>query len=60
MFLREEHFLEGTIWNSRGWTMQEQVLARRNLYFTDEQVYWACSDATFFKGSFCELNYPRF
>ncbi|KAF2804646.1 HET-domain-containing protein [Mytilinidion resinicola] len=59
-FLREEHYLEDTTWNRRGWTMQERVLARRSLIFTDEQVYWACSDATFFEDSFCELAFPRF
>ncbi|KAL7896369.1 heterokaryon incompatibility domain-containing protein [Trichoderma sp. SZMC 28014] len=34
-----------TIWNSRGWTFQEAILARRILFFTEEQVYWSCKCA---------------
>jgi Heterokaryon incompatibility protein (HET) len=28
----------------RGWFLQERVLARRTIYFTDEQTYWECGD----------------
>jgi hypothetical protein len=30
-------------WNSRGWTYQEGILARRRLLFTDTQVYFQCN-----------------
>ncbi|KAK4034646.1 tol protein [Parachaetomium inaequale] len=30
-------------WNSRGWTYQEGLLARRRLVFTDTQVYFQCN-----------------
>ena len=30
-------------WNSRGWTYQEGLLARRQLVFTDSQVYFQCA-----------------
>ncbi|KAF2670376.1 HET-domain-containing protein, partial [Microthyrium microscopicum] len=30
------------IWNTRGWTMQEKLLSKRLLLFTDEQVYFKC------------------
>jgi len=33
------------IWNTRGWTFQEKVLAKRLLLFTDFQVYFRCSEA---------------
>ncbi|KAL6907209.1 heterokaryon incompatibility protein domain-containing protein [Trichoderma evansii] len=37
--------LERTKWNSRGWTFQEAMLARRILFFTEKQVYWSCRHA---------------
>lgn len=43
---REDN-VEVSIWNSRGWTMQERMLSRRNLIFSDEQVMWVCDGAVF-------------
>lgn len=40
--------LEGSqslVWNTRGWTFQEKILAKRILLFTDFQVYYRCSEA---------------
>lgn len=40
--------LEGSkslIWNTRGWTFQEKILAKRLLLFTESQVYYKCSEA---------------
>ncbi|KAL5312844.1 hypothetical protein ACEPPN_019270 [Leptodophora sp. 'Broadleaf-Isolate-01'] len=35
--------LRGTgILETRGWTLQEQVLSRRMLIFTEDEVYWTC------------------
>ena len=36
---------QSLIWNTRGWTFQEKVLAKRLLLFTDFQVYFRCSEA---------------
>ncbi|PVG00464.1 HET-domain-containing protein [Serendipita vermifera] len=47
-----QNHLAQTTWNSRGWTMQERVLSRRVLAFTDEQVHFACQ-----KAIFCEESY---
>jgi hypothetical protein len=33
-------------WVTRGWTMQEKILSKKTLIFTDQQVYWNCSAAT--------------
>ncbi|KAF5010364.1 hypothetical protein FDECE_3480 [Fusarium decemcellulare] len=38
--------LHNSIWNTRGWTFQEFVLARRSLVFTDSQIYWCCRAGT--------------
>ncbi|KAJ3547792.1 hypothetical protein NM208_g1319 [Fusarium decemcellulare] len=35
--------LDGPL-NKRGWVLQERVLARRTIYFTDKQIYWECGD----------------
>lgn len=29
-------------WSTRGWTLQEKVLSRRVIAFTDEQLLWSC------------------
>ncbi|KAF7559255.1 hypothetical protein G7046_g4897 [Stylonectria norvegica] len=38
-----KHVLEGTL-TQRGWVLQERALARRTVYFTDQQIYWECGD----------------
>lgn len=30
--------------SKRGWVFQERALARRTIFFTDNQIYWECSD----------------
>ena len=32
-------------WNTRAWTFQEKLLSRRILLFTDQQVYFKCSES---------------
>jgi Heterokaryon incompatibility protein (HET) len=32
-----------SVWNTRGWTYQEGLLARRRLLFTESQVYFQCT-----------------
>lgn len=41
----------GTTLQSRGWTFQERVLARRMLHFGEHELAWECSTATD-----CECN----
>ncbi|KAK1919321.1 hypothetical protein P3342_009045 [Pyrenophora teres f. teres] len=36
--------IRDTKWRTRGWTYQEAVLSRRCLLFTDQQVYFACTN----------------
>ncbi|KAK7177758.1 TOL-like protein [Paraphaeosphaeria sporulosa] len=35
--------------NTRAWVMQEQVLSRRTIYFSSNQIYWECGE-----GVYCE------
>lgn len=35
--------IQSSKWSSRGWTFQEAALSRRNLVFTDDQVYFECN-----------------
>lgn len=32
-------------WETRGWTMQEKILSRKRLIFTEHQIYWQCPQA---------------
>lgn len=42
--LRHPHItIQSSRWSTRGWTFQESALSRRNLAFTDEQVYFECN-----------------
>lgn len=36
-----QHVLNSPL-SQRGWVLQERVLARRTIYFTDTQTYWEC------------------
>lgn len=36
-----EDVLESSL-SKRGWVLQERALARRTIYFTDNQTYWEC------------------
>lgn len=44
-------------WNSRGWTYQEALLSRRNLVFTNSQVYFRCRQALWLEGLTRQLGY---
>ncbi|TGJ87796.1 hypothetical protein E0Z10_g904 [Xylaria hypoxylon] len=35
--------IEGTL-NKRGWVLQERALARRTIYFANNQTYWECGE----------------
>jgi hypothetical protein len=38
-----KHVLEGSL-NRRGWVLQERALARRTVYFTENQAYFECGN----------------
>ncbi|KAM7214003.1 Heterokaryon incompatibility protein (HET) domain containing protein [Rhypophila decipiens] len=60
LFNQNDHYLEHTSWNDRGWTMQERVMSRRVLVFMPEQVHWICREATFCEESYFENETLRF
>ncbi|KAG2146877.1 heterokaryon incompatibility protein-domain-containing protein [Suillus bovinus] len=41
--------LASSVWNTRCWTYQESALSRRQIYFTEHQVYFQCR-----RDVFCE------
>lgn len=49
-----------SIWESRGWTMQEKVLSKRLLIFTEHQVFYHCNSATWSEDSIWEHKDPYF
>jgi tetratricopeptide (TPR) repeat protein len=38
--------LDSSVWDSRGWVLQEQLLSRRCIYFTSDWVYFQCGRQT--------------
>ncbi|KAF3763016.1 hypothetical protein M406DRAFT_73671 [Cryphonectria parasitica EP155] len=57
-FNRRDEDADISTWNTRGWTLQERALSRRNLIFTREQVLWACDGAYFCEESSFEHPIP--
>jgi hypothetical protein len=53
------HYLEDSVWLTRGWTFQEMIFSRRALIFTKEQVYWECQTATWCEDGFWETKKSR-
>lgn len=43
-------------WATRGWTLQEGLLARRRLVFTDMRVYYQCTQSHRIEGLFAEFR----
>ncbi|KAJ3559939.1 hypothetical protein NPX13_g9471 [Xylaria arbuscula] len=48
--------LSTSVWNSRGWTFQEGLLARRLLVIFDSQIYWSCHTAAYCEDMFTEFD----
>jgi len=49
--------LSASVWDHRGWTLQEKALSRRLLIFTPSQVYWHCNKAICAEDT--RLEFPR-
>lgn len=45
--------VEKSVLASRGWVLQERMLARRTLFWTDDGLFWSCKEM---KASECETN----
>lgn len=49
--------MQGSPWESRGWTLQEKVFSNRLLIFTESQAFYHCSEATWFEDTVLELRH---
>lgn len=38
-----KELIEGSTWSSRAWTLQEEYLSPRIVYWTPQRMYWSCS-----------------
>lgn len=47
--------IQDSVWNSRGWTLQEGLLAKRRLVFTDTQCYMQCQEVHYHE----DIRSPR-
>ena len=45
-----QHAIEASRWKQRAWTLQESILARRRLVFTEDQVYFECNAMNCWEG----------
>lgn len=41
-----DKYVEGSVWNTRGWTFQERLLSRRVLHFSETVVVFECRAGT--------------
>ena len=51
---RAKPYIGTSVWDTRGWTLQERFLAARALVFTQNQVYWECDLAFWCEDSYRE------
>jgi hypothetical protein len=49
---------ESAVWDKRGWTLQEKVLSKRLMVFTDDQVFFQCQEALWYEDTILE-NFDR-
>lgn len=43
-------------WSQRAWTMQEDVLSKKRLIFTKQQIYWSCWSASWLEETYTETK----
>ncbi|KAK0716335.1 heterokaryon incompatibility protein-domain-containing protein [Lasiosphaeris hirsuta] len=48
--------LAASVWDHRGWTLQEKALSRRLLIFTPSQAYWHCNKTVYAEDTRLELS----
>jgi Heterokaryon incompatibility protein (HET) len=53
------HYTEGTVWASRGWTLQERVPTKRAIIVMKEQVLWACGKSSWAEETYSETSLAR-
>jgi len=53
-----DNVLGRSVWETRGWTLQEKFFSKRLLFFTPYQVYYQCPDALWAED--CVLEPPGF
>lgn len=51
-----EDILSSCTWRSRAWTYQEEILSRRCMYFTPDEVFFACGKVTWREAYAYECN----
>lgn len=56
--LRTRPELPHSTWSTRGWTLQEDILSRRCVYFTDHQIFYECALSHFCESTILESDDP--
>lgn len=56
LFYHKPSSFEGSSYNERGWTFQENIFAKRRLVFTDGLLRWTCECAAWVEESFRDLS----
>ncbi|OAL47988.1 HET-domain-containing protein [Pyrenochaeta sp. DS3sAY3a] len=51
--------MDQSLWNTRGWTLQESLLGRRKLVFTQTQVHWECCEEVWCEDKNLEFSMYR-
>lgn len=45
-----------SVWDTRGWTLQEKALSKRLLVFTSSQAYWLCNATVYAEDTNLEIS----
>ncbi|KAF6804480.1 hypothetical protein CMUS01_14840, partial [Colletotrichum musicola] len=60
VFVGLDQLLQSTVYQSRAWTFQEQLLCRRALFFVDNQVFFRCRQHTLSERTLQDIRNPQF
>jgi hypothetical protein len=56
---RSRQAINTSLWNSRAWTFQEKIFSRRCLVFSDDQVYFTCSQEAWCEDTHAETLFTH-
>jgi hypothetical protein len=43
-FIKGDEAVNDTVWNTRGWTLQERIMAPRKVMFCEQKTIWECRE----------------
>nr|POE46976.1 hypothetical protein CFP56_00308 [Quercus suber] len=58
MKTNDRFVIDGSRWNTRGWTLQEKLLSRRCIFISNHDAYFVCSKTSYQEELVYDEDYP--